>query len=359
MNWRRWRGLGLAVATSLLALEALLQAGSWVLWVTTRTEVHAAARSPGHTVLCVGDSFTYGLGATSRERAYPQTLQTLLRERSGDPAWSVVNGGWPGQDSSDVLRKLPDQLTEHHPAFVCVMVGCNDWWKKPARLDAARLAADHGGFRWEWRTAKLAALVAQLFRPRNGQAAVRGDGFPAGTWRFHDLRFLFGTDQTLSVSWSFPPIAVARVPWRADGTTLCLAESLLLRWELSGSELRLTAEGVPAPLVLTASDEDGADGMQAVLRDHLRAAIARCRAAGAEPILMSYPAPMSGVEEVMRPLAAQEHVVWIHHRERFDQELRTRAHDELFVADGHCADPGYRLVAEDIVPVLLAASARR
>src|SRR5204862_5082060 len=96
------------------------------------------------TVLCVGDSFTFGLGASGRDHAYPQTLERILRERTGDPSWQVINAGHPGQDSSAVLRHLDAQLAEHRPAFVCVMVGCNDWWSKPARLPADAAPAAKG-----------------------------------------------------------------------------------------------------------------------------------------------------------------------------------------------------------------------
>jgi hypothetical protein len=343
VNWRRWRNLGLVALTSAALLECLLQAGAFVMWLGTRTGAQPAAPGDARTVLCVGDSFTFGVGSTSSEHAYPQTLQRLLHESSGDQSWRVVNGGMQGQDSRDVLRRLGGQLAQHRPAFVCVMVGCNDWWNRPGRLEQPPASGEE--FQWRWRTGRMLALVAQLFRPR---------GFPAGAWRLHDLRLQFGGDQVLAVSWSFPPIAVARLPWRAQDQTLTLGDGLTFRWQAAGSELWLYAEGVPAPLVLTAENQ-GESGTPAVLRDHLRTIIARCRAAGATPILMSYPAPMFGVEEVIRPLAEQEHVIWIHHRERFDQELRTRAHAELFAPDGHCADAGYRLLAEGVLPVLLQA----
>lgn len=72
----------------------------------------------GSTVLALGDSLTFGTGATP-ETSYP----TVLAELSG---WQVVNAGVPGDTSAQALARLPALLQEHKPALVLVSIGGND-----------------------------------------------------------------------------------------------------------------------------------------------------------------------------------------------------------------------------------------
>ena len=74
---RRIGKIALAIGTGLVALEVVLQIGALVALFT-------AARPGGGQggVLCIGDSYTYGFGASSMERSYPAELGRLLPERS-------------------------------------------------------------------------------------------------------------------------------------------------------------------------------------------------------------------------------------------------------------------------------------
>jgi lysophospholipase L1-like esterase len=73
---------------------------------------------PGSVVLALGDSLTFGTGATP-ETSYPAVLASL----SG---WQIVNAGVPGDTSAQALERLPDLLQEHKPALVLVSIGGND-----------------------------------------------------------------------------------------------------------------------------------------------------------------------------------------------------------------------------------------
>jgi acyl-CoA hydrolase len=73
---------------------------------------------PGATVLALGDSLTFGTGATP-DTAYP----TVLARLSG---WSMVNAGIPGHTSAQALERLPGLLADHQPALVIVSIGGND-----------------------------------------------------------------------------------------------------------------------------------------------------------------------------------------------------------------------------------------
>ena len=82
---------------------------------------------PGSTVLALGDSLTFGTGA-SAETSYPTVLAGLT-------GWNVVNAGVLGDTSAQALARLPALLAEHHPKLVIVSIGGNDFLRKLPESD--------------------------------------------------------------------------------------------------------------------------------------------------------------------------------------------------------------------------------
>ncbi len=74
------------------------------------------------TVLILGDSLSYGTGATKGED-YP----TLLAQHTG---WHIINAGVPGDTTAQGLARLPDLLAEHQPSLLIIELGGNDFLKK-------------------------------------------------------------------------------------------------------------------------------------------------------------------------------------------------------------------------------------
>ena len=73
-------------------------------------------------ILCVGDSWTHGLGSVS----YGEALNQKLQERLGEGAVQVVISGVPGCNSSQGLHRLEELVPELHPDMVIVLLGNND-----------------------------------------------------------------------------------------------------------------------------------------------------------------------------------------------------------------------------------------
>lgn len=71
----------------------------------------------GSTVIALGDSLTYGYGA-SPETTYPKILADLSK-------WRVINAGVNGDTSADVLARV-DEITKQNPDLVLLGVGGND-----------------------------------------------------------------------------------------------------------------------------------------------------------------------------------------------------------------------------------------
>lgn len=106
-------GAVLAVA----ALEITLRLIAYLLDNSVR------AGEGERTILCVGDSWTHGLGMSS----YGEELEKLLDVAAGDAArFRVVRSGVPGCNSSQGLHRLQRLAPEIRPDVVIVLLGNND-----------------------------------------------------------------------------------------------------------------------------------------------------------------------------------------------------------------------------------------
>ncbi|MBN2368891.1 MAG: hypothetical protein JXO72_00215 [Vicinamibacteria bacterium] len=79
------------------------------------------------TILCVGDSFTFGLRVKD-DKKYPAILERLLNDHSAVRKYRVVNAGRPSASSGFHLSKLDRWIRRYRPDVVVVMSGynCND-----------------------------------------------------------------------------------------------------------------------------------------------------------------------------------------------------------------------------------------
>jgi lysophospholipase L1-like esterase len=169
----------LALLVPPLLVELLLQLGAVVVAFGAAPDRDAGTAGAGAgtpagdaacAALCVGDSFTYGLGSTAPANSYPMQLESALAARPFRSRSRVVNAGWPGSTSREVLLAVKERLETVDPACVIVLVGVNDVWRAPAllgedELDRAAAASNEtssgGGFRLEWRTRRLLQLLLQ------------------------------------------------------------------------------------------------------------------------------------------------------------------------------------------------------
>ncbi len=78
-------------------------------------------------VLCVGDSFTFGLGAPSQQ-SYPAQLERMLNRTYTNRHFVVINRGHPGQNSWEMLQALPKNIADTAPDTVMLLTGANDHW---------------------------------------------------------------------------------------------------------------------------------------------------------------------------------------------------------------------------------------
>lgn len=90
--------------------------------IACSSESKLPALPSNSTVLILGDSLSYGTGATKGDD-YP----TLLAQSTG---WHIINAGVPGDTTAQGLARLPNLLVEHQPSLLIVELGGNDFLKK-------------------------------------------------------------------------------------------------------------------------------------------------------------------------------------------------------------------------------------
>jgi lysophospholipase L1-like esterase len=85
------------------------------------------SHSRSYTILCLGDSFTYGTGAPP-DKAYPRQLEELLKQRYPRKNLKVINGGKITQNTSQLLAGLDAQLKLVKPDMVIILSGGANLW---------------------------------------------------------------------------------------------------------------------------------------------------------------------------------------------------------------------------------------
>lgn len=136
-------------ATLILALSAVVATAAERPGMAGKPEctVSAAALSAGHwfartaarleqgkpvTIVAIGSSSTFGVGASSSAAAYPARLEALLKERFPDAAIKVLNRGVNGEDAPEMLARFDKHVLAEKPDLVLWQLGTNAVLRNPA-----------------------------------------------------------------------------------------------------------------------------------------------------------------------------------------------------------------------------------
>lgn len=120
-----------------LYLELSLQIASLIQnkILNSRISRQEDKRNGQINILCVGDSFTQGVGASDIEYSYPMQLQKYLNKNS-HYNWRVFNSGVAGTNSSELVNFIPRLIDRYSPAYLCILIGMNDSWNLNLRNEA-------------------------------------------------------------------------------------------------------------------------------------------------------------------------------------------------------------------------------
>lgn len=136
---------------------------------TIISDIHGQTEPNKKTIYFVGDSFTFGLGASEQAYSYPSQFCKLLQKN--DPAYQCLNLGYPGTTSRDhfkIIEKLPSDSS------VILRTGLNDHW-----LSSDLYKANFLGQTFEFRILKFAHL---LYRWLLGPKKTSSQPFKANQW---------------------------------------------------------------------------------------------------------------------------------------------------------------------------------
>ncbi|MBU1043630.1 MAG: hypothetical protein KJ915_04435 [Candidatus Omnitrophica bacterium] len=113
------------IILSFVILETGLRFAAWI----AQSNLNHSSFSDNKKlkILCLGDSYTYGLGV-ERDQAYPAQLELLLKAKLEKDKVEVINAGRPGMNTPLLANNFDSLLDTYRPDIVLVMIGTNDEW---------------------------------------------------------------------------------------------------------------------------------------------------------------------------------------------------------------------------------------
>lgn len=82
-----------------------------------------------YKIFCVGESTTWGIGASNEIlKSYPRQLEEMLSKKFPNLKIQCFYDQTIGQNTSEILRKLPLYIQKYQPDLIIFMVGVNNWW---------------------------------------------------------------------------------------------------------------------------------------------------------------------------------------------------------------------------------------
>ena len=384
---------GLCWTFALLAgLEAALRVAG-VAYSRSRPSSFGTDPRPWPSVLCVGDSYTFG-GNVAGGQAYPAFLYGELRGKF--PRLRVVNDGHCEYNSSQTLYALRQALAAYSPQIVVVLVGSSDRWnligtdpRDPARVfrpDYERSVESlpgppqPGGLR-SLRLYKMARAVILnielriLLRDagRMGQEAIlaRYGGGPRAEQEmakfmealYYSGRYVLLIETAVGMLERIPETS----PFysRDFSYYFCLASAFSLqskypasyaagrfravlekRPDLAGNEVFMKYDRF-------FRDKEAAEAAFASRLDsNLDAMVALVKARGAVPVLAGYPITHSAAAAALRRAAERHSLHFVDLQAAFAALLAKEPRSRYFMGDDHATPEGHREMARRIAPVI-------
>jgi lysophospholipase L1-like esterase len=298
--WGRWRrrlaALACGIVLAPVAVELALRSAALLV------ERDRAAGAGAALVLCQGDSNTFGLYLQG-EHSYPGQLDALIRERGGAAGETfVANRGVPGKPTWLLLDEIEGDLERYSPRAVVLMAGVND------RTALRPPPGEEPSFLASLRIVKLARLL-------RAHAREESDASSAGAPDPDDV--LWVDQQDIQTGGGVQKIEFV------DRTGTALA------FELVG--------GLPSKAEY-----------QAWIAEDIAAAVELARDAGADPIVMLYPAIKGAYDDANLGLveaARRAGVTPLDPRPDFARAAALVGQDALLYRDGHPTRLGYSILA--------------
>jgi lysophospholipase L1-like esterase len=149
-----------ALFFALIAFVAIEVAWQLAALATRSLYARSAASAPREgalTILCVGDSHTYG-APFPEPQSYPFQLEQRLRSTS-ERDIQVVNLGVPGMNTPMVANRLERQIARLHPDLIIVWAGVNSFWNATETESWGGVPNALRGWLFRLRTVRFVAIA--------------------------------------------------------------------------------------------------------------------------------------------------------------------------------------------------------
>jgi tetratricopeptide (TPR) repeat protein len=162
----------------LVATVVLLEIALRIVGMIHFREVTARkgeVRKGDYNILCMGDSLTFGIGA-SEEGDYPRQLERLLNSKIGNRRFTVVNRGIGAYNTSQILNDFAAWEDEIKPDLVVVLAGCANtfnYWGYHAYKRGSSVLSKMQDQLYRIRIFKLIKLLQKRFPDAIGLLKVR------------------------------------------------------------------------------------------------------------------------------------------------------------------------------------------
>ena len=340
------------------------------------TTVPAIERKAGdaYTILCLGDSFTFGAGAAA-ESSYPRQLENILKARFPARGFRVVNAGEVAQNTAQVLRDLAGNLAKVRPDCVVLLSGGANFWNYWGYRSG--FSPPRESYLERIRLVRLARLFAREISRLAAEADRQKRGEGARTNKYLHNQCLKATPKVTASGAGLKKTlylcekAVAFDPRDSDAMAclgmLSIAHSNAeegVRWlkkavaispenQVYYGGLHTGYTRLNDPAEADAAAFAGELDISAWIRQDLNEILDRLAAGGAAVLMQSYPSlgdaprdPTRRAARIMREVAAARSVPFVDQAAEFERLVAQGRKAEYFApGNPHCSALGYGLMA--------------
>ncbi len=383
----------------LVVLELSLRAAGYIysnVSDNTKTRVISKKHNKEFTILCLGDSYTFGLGA-DKYNSYPAYLERILNEKFPARKYKVYNGGIIGNNSSTVaLEDLQKHISEITPDLIIVMTGCNNAWLLSGRICLYLHKYNNGaliGTRLKkiglvLERSKVYKLIRILFfriKYSNVNKIIKDGLIDINQSNLREesisienkglTHMLLGAEfsnkkdyesakkelkeaikdpafihYVFNIEWAFS--FLCRVT-QGDGKELAKEVNDLkeiIKAQHGFSVYEKIKEILDMLLFLT----EDMDIAREILRYDLIEIYKTANKNQINLVLQTYPCFVSGMNETIKSVSYEFNIPLVDNYTIFKENLLTHQEKDLFVPDGHCNAEGYKLVAKNVYDTLIS-----
>ena len=241
-------------------------------------------------ILCIGDSFTYGVGVKS-SYTYPKQLEKMLSSNFNG-SFKVFNLGVPGSNSSQHLRIIEEILDKYkEPNLIIILTGANDCWNfADSNIDKIINAKPSSALF----KLKFKSIISKLQ--------------------------IYKLTKAILINLSNDP----------PGVKIDIFKQILK------------------------NENVNKDVLEKLLEFNLSQIIALARACGINVILQNYPRGDVYEGNFTQNLASKLNIPFVDNYSAFEKELGNKCYSELFVYDiSHPNEYGYKIMAENLYKTII------